>query len=217
MLWYSGGLWRRKEKARRPGRQRAPSVVEPHKYYWEGNHCCSTMARLCASWALLGSQKSTAGRQEPFMSPVRQPGLWAGKWFLDQPCSRCSWHRSLNWFVLRAHVQKPSPRPWLPSTPPVPTRTCVHLVLVVCVPSFSPHFFPWHGQNSPDPSYCWDLWGFPPLCHGREPGYTVMEWNRLYESLLLCWNGTWEEWGLESRESNICKLLSLQLGTLLCI
>lgn len=43
----------------------------------------------------------------------------------------------------------------------------------------------------------------------------VMERKKLNKPLLLCWSETWERWGLESKESSICKLLGPQLGALL--
>lgn len=117
----------------------------------------STVAMLCASWAPVGPQESTVGGEGALHVPSKAAWFVSWEMILGQPHSRCYWHPSLNLFVLKTHIQKPSPSAWLPSAPPVPNHVCVHLVLVVCAPSSSPPLLPWHCKSNPDPSHYWDL------------------------------------------------------------
>lgn len=72
----------------------------------EDGHCCSTMAMLFASWAPLGPPEEHCSGEGALHVPSKAAWFVSCEVILGQPHSRCYWHPSLNWFAVKAHVQK---------------------------------------------------------------------------------------------------------------
>lgn len=75
---------------------------------------------------------------------VPSKAAWFVSWemILGQPHSRCYWYPSLNLFVLKTHIQKPSPSAWLPSASPFLTMYVFTWCLWFMLHHLRPRSFP---------------------------------------------------------------------------